>query len=513
MIKQIMISNILVLLVATKGDAAVAACDNAATAGVLCELLALGGVRSLLTQPKPGYDTAHHEILDLNMSLAGESWRSVFEDPKNKGTYPETKPEKFTANKDWDKRWKEWAQTAARLKDNNGIQNNLKEHKLHPRSVQHLSIAKQAILQLANEQSALATQLQRIKADNKILNNERLREKINTALYGENPALEATLTQGAAFEGAAAASRAGNCDGTAKDNKAKTVMAALVCICAKDNSNPLDKVCATHQALSSTWTPNAYPANSVMQEIRKLCPKSKPALLTASRLRQLISAVKSHLTGGSAGITLGKLDTGSDCSGSDNSGLCVKYTDIHDGGSATADDINWIAALNQIADDISSHEEAVATVDRIAEQLADNNAKAKDFIANLEQYTQAQAAVSTAANPKAAQAQENDQKAKNDCGIHSSNQTCTAHKTCKWEGKNETDGKCEVDETKVTRKSNSARIGETANTEGKKCSEKKTEGNCKDGCKWENNACKDSSFLVHKKLALSMATFFGFAFF
>nr|AGH60994.1 variant surface glycoprotein 425 [Trypanosoma brucei] len=40
-----------------------------------------------------------------------------------------------------------------------------------------------------------------------------------------------------------------------------------------------------------------------------------------------------------------------------------------------------------------------------------------------------------------------------------------------------------------------------------KCSDKKSEGECNDGCKWDNNACKDSSFLVNKKFALIVSAF------
>nr|AGH60122.1 variant surface glycoprotein 1184 [Trypanosoma brucei] len=453
MIKQIMISAILVLLVATKGDAVVAAGDNTATAGALCEILALGGGRSLLAQAKASYDGAHHEILDLNMPPAGGSWHSVSEDPDKKGTYPETKHKRFSTNTDWDTKWKEWAETAQRLKDNNGIKQKLKDHKLHSRTVQHLAAAKQAVLQLAAEQSKLAAELQRIKDTKKILTNEQLKEKINTALYGENPALEATLTQGTAFEGAAAASRAGNGDGTAKDNKAKTVMAALVCVCSEDSSSGLDQPCNKHLTLNQQWTSSSQPTNDVMQELRNLCPTAKPTTITAARLASIISNVKTHFIASSSATILGKLDTGAACSGSANSGLCLKYTDVHQGAANTIDDISWIAALNQIVNDIKDHEESVAAVDSIGRQLSANTEKAGAFIASIEQYTQAQAAVSPTTNPNPAQAQKNDQNAKNACAQHRSNTSCT-DEGCKWKGTSETDGKCTADESEITTQTN-----------------------------------------------------------
>nr|ARB50553.1 variant surface glycoprotein [Trypanosoma brucei] len=76
---------------------------------------------------------------------------------------------------------------------------------------------------------------------------------------------------------------------------------------------------------------------------------------------------------------------------------------------------------------------------------------------------------------------------------------------CKWEG---TDDKGECKPKDGEGQTNTATGDGTAaaNAEGKKCSEKKTEGECKDGCKWEDNACKDSSILVNKQFALSVVS-------
>ncbi|SCU68761.1 Trypanosomal VSG domain containing protein, putative [Trypanosoma equiperdum] len=274
------------------------------------------------------------------MSLAGENWRSVFEDPDKKGTYPETKHKRFSTNTDWNTKWKEWAATAQRLKDNNGIKQKLKDHKLHSRTVQYLAAAKQAVLQLAAEQSKLAAELQRIKDTKKILTNEQLKEKINTALYGENVATENTLSPNKVFDATAGSDRKANCVGTAKTNKAKTVMAALVCVCSEDSSSGLDQACNKHITLNQQWTSSSQPTNDVMQELRNLCPTAKPTTITAARLASIISNVKTHFIASSSATVLGKLDTGTACSGSANSGLCLKYTDVHQGEANTIYDIS-----------------------------------------------------------------------------------------------------------------------------------------------------------------------------
>nr|ARB50586.1 variant surface glycoprotein [Trypanosoma brucei] len=70
---------------------------------------------------------------------------------------------------------------------------------------------------------------------------------------------------------------------------------------------------------------------------------------------------------------------------------------------------------------------------------------------------------------------------------------------CKVEGTGEK-AKCVVDDSKFTTQTNTTPTGEgaTAKEEGKKCSEKTKQEECKDGCKWEGKECKDSSILVNK---------------
>nr|AGH59857.1 variant surface glycoprotein 481 [Trypanosoma brucei] len=64
---------------------------------------------------------------------------------------------------------------------------------------------------------------------------------------------------------------------------------------------------------------------------------------------------------------------------------------------------------------------------------------------------------------------------------------CGNKNGCKYNDENR---KCENDPAKATA---------TAETTSK-CSDKKNQDECKDGCKWKNNACKDSSISLNKKI-------------
>nr|AGQ50073.1 variant surface glycoprotein [Trypanosoma brucei] len=79
---------------------------------------------------------------------------------------------------------------------------------------------------------------------------------------------------------------------------------------------------------------------------------------------------------------------------------------------------------------------------------------------------------------------------------------------CEWKGTDDK-GECKPKEAGTE---NTATTGtgektkEGAASEGKKCSEKKSEGECKDGCKWEGKECKDSSILLNKQFAISVVS-------
>nr|AAK49480.1 variable surface glycoprotein [Trypanosoma evansi] len=91
---------------------------------------------------------------------------------------------------------------------------------------------------------------------------------------------------------------------------------------------------------------------------------------------------------------------------------------------------------------------------------------------------------------------------KQECGHHKDNKAACENANCKWDGKNETDGTCKPKDGEGQTKE----AGETPNAESKKCFEKKNQEDCKDGCKWEDNNCKDSSILVNKHFALSVVS-------
>nr|AGH61185.1 variant surface glycoprotein 629 [Trypanosoma brucei]APD72606.1 variant surface glycoprotein 1125.60 [Trypanosoma brucei] len=93
---------------------------------------------------------------------------------------------------------------------------------------------------------------------------------------------------------------------------------------------------------------------------------------------------------------------------------------------------------------------------------------------------------------------------------------CNSKSFCSYsETETDTNKKCEFNETKASK--SGVPVPQTQ-TGGRQTTEEKCKGkkkdDCKDGCKWEGETCKDSSFLLTKKFALSVvsATFVALLF-
>nr|AAA30250.1 surface glycoprotein [Trypanosoma brucei]prf//1909283D major surface antigen:ISOTYPE=1.14 [Trypanosoma brucei] len=91
-----------------------------------------------------------------------------------------------------------------------------------------------------------------------------------------------------------------------------------------------------------------------------------------------------------------------------------------------------------------------------------------------------------------------------DCGKKLKKVDCKDSDGCKWTNdKEETGNHCKAKDGEG--KTNTAAAAGT-NSEGKKCSDKKSEVVCKDGCKWDGTECKDSSILLTKNFARSVVS-------
>ncbi|SCU70339.1 variant surface glycoprotein (VSG), putative [Trypanosoma equiperdum] len=325
-----------------------------------------------------------------------------------------------------------------------------------------------------------------------------IKKELAKVLYGETGIEDSagTSTYGANGNtvcggGSAASSGAG-----------KTFMSDLVCLCAQSGGNSPD---CTGTALSNVvydTTGNAAQAAGVL---KTQCPSTADHKTSGENLRtakaMFFAALKASATGTATNKNLlGKGDE-STCNGQGN-GNCVLYKPTSPQGTL---EIAWLNRLDGVIQKFETATAAAATNNKIAAQIGALKAAA------IGEYLKALAGDAKVIGPAAeksgqvenskakgvecVEAKSSEEKCKTlknkGCTFNAAKKTCELREDVKAELEKEnqagTDGKDKKADSKC------------AGKEQKDC-EKATE------CKWENNACKDSSILVNKQFALSVVS-------
>nr|AGH61180.1 variant surface glycoprotein 623 [Trypanosoma brucei]APD73981.1 variant surface glycoprotein 1125.2106 [Trypanosoma brucei] len=189
---------------------------------------------------------------------------------------------------------------------------------------------------------------------------------------------------------------------------------------------------------------------------------------------------------------------GNACTNGNSQSACVNYH-----GAIKSDniqEITWVKNLITAADKL---EQAALLRTEISALQADF--KDSEALAWQIRHT----ADIVAAVPQATTAGQQQQMPESDCNKQQNNSSCKS--PCKWNDKaTDSNKKCSLDTAKAAEQANQAAgTGEgAADKKEEKCTGKdeKTCGTTQ-GCQWENNACKDSSILANKQLALIVSSF------
>nr|APD74457.1 variant surface glycoprotein 1125.3082 [Trypanosoma brucei] len=179
--------------------------------------------------------------------------------------------------------------------------------------------------------------------------------------------------------------------------------------------------------------------------------------------------------------------------GTANKGICIDYGNLVKPGKH----ITWIKALQDAQakiDQISSTAQAAAAEVTKAETIA---TQMDVILRTADMYMSPQGAKTPAGAVKEPTAEE-----QNKCAKFKNNETDCTNNGCNYDStKKECKPKAEA-ETTVTGTGETAKEGETT----EKCKGKPEKDCTSPDCKWENNACKDSSILVNNQFALSVVS-------
>ncbi|SCU72906.1 Trypanosomal VSG domain/Trypanosome variant surface glycoprotein C-terminal domain containing protein, putative [Trypanosoma equiperdum] len=285
----------------------------------------------------------------------------------------------------------------------------------------------------------------------------------------------------------ATANRADSCgkpnDDTAGTAAGKTIAGDVVCMCTSDNSNQQNKACG---ASAQTADLQFGPSPNIQAQWKTLgdaCGnQNNNEKLTGAAIRSATAAFNVAVNTGQGtnsklagvlGLIKGPGNTGCNGSNDGNGGSCIFYEP--DPATKAVKKPAWLEQLESAAANLEAAERAASHAHASSAQLQSLNATITSLILLGSSTKKKQAAATQKPTETTTIGKTEQEAASRECAQHKSNKTiCENANKCKWKGKSETDGPCEVDESKVATQTNAAGTGETANTEAKKCSEKKT---------------------------------------
>nr|AGH60683.1 variant surface glycoprotein 1773 [Trypanosoma brucei] len=269
---------------------------NGAEAAALCKIVSWAGKRSKLAAQKPPETTDHSDILELNMSIADESWRLIFVD---NNTLPKAKPfDAVTYGKhtDWQQQWPVWAAQAAKVAQKTTRDELLTKLKLNKIPLEKLESKRTLIQALAAEANSIVEATKGAAPADTILTDDQLQTALNNAGYGaETETAGAGLGKGQISQ-TSVDTRQNMCKGAKSGGKVQTILGTLVCLClhaSTSNGEDQGKACTAKTALANNWNlNNGAPAQTPMEGLQKLCDRQTEHKLTAADIENAAEQIR-----------------------------------------------------------------------------------------------------------------------------------------------------------------------------------------------------------------------------
>nr|APD73241.1 variant surface glycoprotein 1125.476 [Trypanosoma brucei] len=477
--------------------------DNMAAMGFLCPALQLADDEIKLQPGQAKLEADLQDLLALNMSLADPAWAAQF-----KATPPGATPVAATERQQKQQagtpqELAAWRAAKAKVDTTENFKNVLAKYGYTPENAAQLMPLKGLIAQYA--EAAFAIQAQVTTEPDKQQTDAELRTLIKTAVYGHDGRYDETKKSEMGVAGSG--DRATTCTAQSDSNPIRTISTMVACLCAvKGDILSAKAPCGPYGDTNLKWESNGPPLKGLWAKIRSSCPTGSGLAVTADRIAAAIAKAKMAFFSKGNDLYVGKFDNAG-CDGSNN-GACIKYTDQASGSVPSFKQAAWIDKLQTVEKSLRARQhneqkqkEAQAKIETL-KQLVNAAAQHADKLTPpTPQQPNAPKLATT--NGKNSQAQK-----KADC-TKLEKVECKPEVGCKY---NEKTNKCENDPKSSVVQANKEATGGTTNSEGKKCSSKKTERECKDGCKWDGTECKDSSTLVTKHFALMAAAFLALLF-
>nr|APD74200.1 variant surface glycoprotein 1125.2765 [Trypanosoma brucei] len=310
--------------------------------------------------------------------------------------------------------------------------------------------------------------------------DDQLKTLIKTAVYGHNGGYNVSKKAELGFPDSE--NREAACTAQSNSNPVKTIAGMVACLCTvKDNMAPAKAPCGPYGWQDLKWGTTTPPGNALWKKMRSSCPEEPKKPVTAMRIQNALTAAKLAFQAGASDLYVGKYD-GTGCDGGTNT-ACIKHTNQAQNAVPIFTKAEWLDKLQTVQSDLQQRLLAEQSKSQVIRQIETLKQLFKAATKHAEKLTPP--TTQHHSDPKLAIANDKNSQAQKttDCSKLEKAE-CKPDLGCKY---NETTTKCENDAQNPVSKTNKEATG-GANAEGKKCSEKTKQEDCKDDCKWKNNA-------------------------
>nr|AAK49469.1 variable surface glycoprotein [Trypanosoma evansi] len=467
---------------------------NLADLNFLCRIIALADAdASHLVNAELSTESVS-TLMKLNMTLSSATWRNKFPKP---ATPPEDPPAYCKASTDMNAcklQYAKYEEAARKSEDKDNLPNKIVYPEKRINSVQGRTA--RLLIQAALERAIAITEKYNSNSKEIIKTSTKNTAKLQQAIYGQ-PKADKTATN--ICVAAAQNDRQTSC--TLKKTAA-TVCGTAICLCAKESGTQTGLICGEPH-IAATFNFAAASVAAGYQSIHTKCSQSPKPILTSSYIESLVAGFYARLKtkehGTRATVYLGTAPTNENCA-AENNKACVDFTDLSEASATKAVPATyWPSQLLTTANDLRQVERALDAKKQAEDQLATLQKEGEKIYSQL-QHEEGVEVPTTKANVA----------------------DTASGKTTKCTKQNKTAEECPSEhcdydankkecKPKAGTESAAAGTGDKAgaagaNSETEKCTNKKTEGDCKDGCKWDGEECKDSSILANKQFALTVVS-------
>nr|APD75401.1 variant surface glycoprotein 1125.5292 [Trypanosoma brucei] len=267
---------------------------------------------------------AYQKIQELNMTLSPPQWQAMFKKDVQGNEWPQQPPKESNQTTNWAEFWPEWAAAAKAIDNPDTLSKLKKEADLESLSQEQWEGARPSVAALAAKAHETYIKLKEAKAEANNADTKQAAKLIAEAVYGKDQTPEATVDAAASFDGSSD-DRGNNCKVTANKPGAKTVVATIICLCARTATNVQKNACFYTNTGTADWNGQKSAAQTQWAAITKYRGYTTEQAEPEATITEALNALTSSLSYSGKSAYLGAFHA-TGCCGSSTDGVCVEYT-------------------------------------------------------------------------------------------------------------------------------------------------------------------------------------------